>query len=402
MCPELVSLDVEDNLFHSWSQVAHLVKQTPKLTCLRLGKNYLQPDTLLDRSDTWLRPPSASVIPALSSGFQNLTVLLLNEIPHALQCVLSLAKTGCFKKLEELHLCDNSIGKAVEVAGESADEKTTISPLAGAAKALSGSDIAEGFPSLRTLNLANNTIDDWDLVNSCFSELPSVSKLIINQNELKCLSYAGGWTSLQMLCIDDTKFATCTSFEDISKFPQLTQLRFRRTPLYEALGEAACRSMIVGRFGCLKTLNLSNIGSRERSDSEKGWMQQCHALLSKPKEDVNGLVCEPRLKELVKIHGEPAAPIKEPQSLAKRLLELEIVMVGENAKAPVSKKLPPQTKITAMKGLCKKLFKLRKPPNAIKLQYRHPQDGFVIDLDKAARSLTDCAVESGGQILVSI
>ena len=102
-----------------------------------------------------------------------------------------------------------------------------------------------------------------------------LEKIILNKNPITKISYPHNhnttdqspekegsevpFANLHSLSLDYIQIATWQDIEDLNVFPNLTELRLRYTPLYDATSSSVARMIAVSRFPRITILNGSHV-----------------------------------------------------------------------------------------------------------------------------------------------
>lgn len=73
------------------------------------------------------------------------------------------------------------------------------------------------------------------------------------------IEYKGGFDQLRHLSVQATAIDSWKSVDEINKFPRVTELRIKLTPLMKAYSENDARLITVARLGKLKILHASEV-----------------------------------------------------------------------------------------------------------------------------------------------
>ena len=215
----VTDLDLTNNLMTDWQQVSDMLQTLPRLACIKLSHNHMQP----------FPSPSTVVFTPLAASFNRLQALVLNGVPSGWSTVRLLASHQQLPHLTELHLAQNSLqtfGDACVAAAE---------------------DMAQWFPLLRVLDLSHNRLTEWSEVCR-LAFLPRLQHLQLNHNQLTAVIYATSATSasasaafstLTSLSLSDNDLSSLSSLTALSRFPRLIDLRLQRNPPLDLLAAAS-------------------------------------------------------------------------------------------------------------------------------------------------------------------
>eukprot|EP00002_Diphylleia_rotans_P018844 TRINITY_DN3648_c0_g1_i1.p1 TRINITY_DN3648_c0_g1~~TRINITY_DN3648_c0_g1_i1.p1 ORF type:complete len:550 (-),score=131.60 TRINITY_DN3648_c0_g1_i1:141-1790(-) len=344
-CPNLMELDLSQNLLHRWSDLVRLANQLPKLEWLKLSENLLEH---VPESDS-----------SMEAAFAGLKVLILNKTHLHWADILKLERS--VPLLEEIHVCDNHI------------DSIRIPPL------LDGQSL-QRFQNLRILDLENNMIQDWDDVWS-FSSLPRLERLLLSNNRLSSIAYKNPesphdrapFANLITISLEGNPLTQWSTIDELSLFPSLTELRLQQTPLTDHAGPSSSRISLIGRLRKLIRLNGGTVRSKERSDSEKLFLQrylrdQPEMLSIVRAETIESReIVVRRLWDLARMHpdsvpsesdGSQSAAAKQSSGTNFINLTFRSMAPGSATKEPVTKRIPLSITIDKLKILFYRLFGL--------------------------------------------
>ncbi|KAK4391323.1 Tubulin-folding cofactor E [Sesamum angolense] len=255
------------------------------------------------------------------------------------------------------------------------------------------STVVQGFNSLRLLNLENNCISAWDEIVK-LSQLPSLEQLFLNDNNLNHVWYPDCG---QLDEPDNGYESHKKTFRPFKTLRSLSlayySLRMKQTPLENDLDirlsdnpvadlakGGVPRFVFIARLAKVEILNGSEVGPRERKESEI------------------------RFDELKKIHGiedeRPSTVTSGPQKMASGLISISLKCVGASIgeKPPLAKKLPATTTVGKLKNLCESFFKLKSIKPILYLQEEGSPLPTLLDDDMA--SLIELGIGNESTILV--
>ena len=369
----VTDLDLTNNLMADWQQVGDLLQALPRLLCIKLSHNHMQP----------FPPPSTAAFSPLAASFNRLHTLVLNAVPSGWSTVRLLASQHQLPHLTELHLAHNnlqSLGDTAEAAVE---------------------DMRQWFPSLRIVDLSHNRLAEWSELCRLAS-LPLLQQLQVNHNQLTAITYpisdASASTpiafpALTSLSLSDNSLSSLSSLTALSRFPLLVDLRLQRNPPLDRLAAASSslasasppsivRLHIIARLPTLQLLNGATIPRRERSDADKFYVMWAQDEWRKTSDSERA---GRRLGEVYERYDELAAryafaaeeeqksslsePVAPPTfasraaagTLASNTATLELRLCDSDANvglSTISKRLLLTMKVNAVRGLLEKAFKL--------------------------------------------
>lgn len=160
--PLVRELDLAANALTQWTDVFQVGHELERLTRLSLSGNPL------DAVEPTPAPPLLG---------QHLTVLELNQVPHAWASLLVLLEHGSVPVLETVTLCANGLTKVDPLGwtgGELGQRQEYFSQL---------------FSRIRMLDLGENQIEQWIPYVEQFACLPLLETLLINENALESVPH---------------------------------------------------------------------------------------------------------------------------------------------------------------------------------------------------------------------
>ncbi|CAL9038104.1 unnamed protein product [Musa banksii] len=377
--PNLEELDLTGNLLSRWQDIGTLCEALPSLKILNLTNNLMDCE-----------------IPKLLS-LVSIRVLVLNN------CGITWNQVEKFKEslpaIEELHLMANNL--------------SMIGP--------TSSSYAQGFDTLRILNLEENCIKSWDEILK-LSYLRSLEQLHLNRNRLKHISYPldhqrpelpsacdmqdtviRPFENLQCLLLGSNEIDDLASIDSLNLFPRLMDIRLSENPIVDPSKGGLPRFVLIARLAKIKMLNGSEVSQRERKESEIRYVRLVMAKMqSDDLEDLRHL--HPRFAELKALHGieyeRPSSGIAGAQKMSSGLISVTLKCIGASMgeKQPLAKKLPPTTTVGKLKVLCESFFKLKD----IRLRLYIQEEGLPLPLllEDDMTAIVDLGVGTGTTVLV--
>jgi hypothetical protein len=327
LMPRVTFLYLEQNLLWNWSQFFQLA-QIPTLYFLSLAKNRLQ------------FPSSTELNYALAKGISpNLQVLVFIGMDLTWEDVSKLLP--CMQYVEELWLCIN------KCSAISSKYKVAIPHLA----------------RLKLLNLEDNQITDWNELNE-FASLPSLEKLILNQNPLRDIKYFNGFNLLKSISFDRCMLDSFTPLNYLNMMPVLEKIRFSNNPVSIKVGDKKCRLNVISRIKNVKNVNGSAVKDVERRDCELGYLKEAYEQYTKlePRPEIEQfmMASHPRWNELIKKHGAPVEMYNKKIDVMKGSMNVNamnfLFQLKSDKEKVISKKVPLSLTVRGLKGLCSKLF----------------------------------------------
>ena len=221
----IASLELEDNLFRRWEDLAELAAQLPRLAKLSLSGNRLEP------------PPAVPPAPLLAPAFSVLSKLALNATGVTF-AHLDALKTF-LPRLTDLHVASNGMA-ALQGAG-------------GGALSL------HGWPALEALDLSDNRFEDWAALLP-LAGFTALRRLIVNGNRIDALHFppaadgagAPAFAALELLAAANNRIGGWESVRALAALPCLAELRLQGNPIGEGRGPSAVRQLLVAHLPALR------------------------------------------------------------------------------------------------------------------------------------------------------
>jgi len=334
--PELRDLNISRSLFRDFTTLPNMAVFSEQLLELDLSFNFLIPETFegLD----------------FAGCFTNLYRFKMQGVPNSWYYVYKMATQGAFGTnldLIQLNFCHLT---TTDIDGEPLDSQ----------------EVAALFPNVRQLELGVNEITSWSSFN-IFKDCPKLRVLYGYRNPFTDLFYDGGFPSLELAMLSQTGIHSWEHVRSCAYYPSLRTLNLSRTPIQEEMGSVCFFNVMCGFLPHLKILNQTETKG-VNLDGEVAYWKFIMETMNKRKvkwksvnfddveEEFPGFL---RLKE----HYDIAKPKKK-----KKKQKMEIVkchfksMDIESCTMPEqTKQLPKSCKISTLKVLCKKFFKLDPP-----------------------------------------
>lgn len=350
LLPLCTSLLLDKNLLREWGQMWRILREMPQLETLSLSYNQL-------------------IGPIQSEGLtHSLKTLVL--IGMRLQWHEILPLVPVFPQLKELLVCKNRCRDLQPVS----------------------------LPQLTLLNLESNGIESWSMVSACFSHLPNLEKLILNDNLISEVQYNGGFPRLSALSLNGNRLESWNSLHEMAKFPAgIAELRIgHNSALQGSLSITLFRSQAIARLPSLIHLNGAAVRPQERLDSERYYLRQ---FAEDPIERELSIYAQLAQKHGDLTHlGKLECPGQV--TIDSTAVNLRLVSVAKaSAGREVTKKLPLSISILALKSLCSKLFAV--PVAGLKLTYRESKEQVMAEaLDDNSKELSYYVMKEGGELWV--
>lgn len=284
-------LDLADSLLCDLRDVVRLFRAFPSLHTLDLSGNRFELGTGAGKV------PGNGMCSAVSASMR---VLVLNRCNLSWSTVLALC-SAC-PALEELRL-----------------HRAGLSSLLDGDVRCPGEDVlpcsSQPLKHLRLVDLSGNGLS-WNHLVAAFGSLPSLESMFVSENAIGLIRFpsiqaeAPYFPSLVSLSLSGNPIDDWRSVSELSVLPNLTALRVSDIPLLEAdtanaaapgdLSSLEGRNGVIARIGKLAVLNGSSVEPDERVYAEKRYLTSCLAQLPGSKIAESVLLDHPRLPELCK------------------------------------------------------------------------------------------------------
>lgn len=230
-CSHVMELDLSHNNLQDWREISRIVSNMPNLEFLNLSSNPLARMTLE---------------PQCAEAFSRVRRLVLNNTQVPWETVLLLTRE--MPDLEELFLCLNEYSS------------------------VSASSVA--CPSLRLLHITDNSLKDWAEVRKFGSMFPSLDTLVMANNNLASIQDSKDilprlFPNLRSINLHNSGLNQWDDIEKLNFFPKLEEVRLQGIPLLEAHTNAERRSLIIAQLPSISLLNGSVVTESEREDAER-------------------------------------------------------------------------------------------------------------------------------------
>ncbi|DAZ95188.1 TPA: hypothetical protein N0F65_013033 [Lagenidium giganteum] len=376
LTPSIVELDLAGNLLGRWSQVLDIAHELPKLETFVLSANRLEYDV----NET----ESPLVV-------ENVQVLVLNQTQTKWKVLQQLVARH-FPNLRELFVADN------------AWVDDDLKPSASA-------DASSG--DLETLDLSQNRLTSWTVVQQVFGQLPNLKQLMVNDNQISSLvtttaSSTPAFQQLKSLSLTGNRIGSWTSIDALNLYPQLESLRFMRNPLTAAMGAGEARMIIIARTNTVSVFNGSDIRERERAEAEQMYLKRVLHELAVSTNDTERVRVEalhPRLALLRVRYPElqigTANASGAASTLAASLIRVKISPMSIHATTfdSLEKKIPEKMKVSQIKLLVEKKFGVAIADQL--LTYRPDPKSMPLPLDDDSCEVGYYGLQDGAEILVN-
>ncbi|KAM3418543.1 hypothetical protein BST61_g4520 [Cercospora zeina] len=325
-CKDITELDLSCNLFESLAGILSLVALLPKLahlvldgnrftvTCARSAEEFPRISSL-SLSNTLLRQHGEPIGPIIARHFPRVKTLTIAN--DELQDTQALSATDLPESLVSLDLTNNNFTTLADLRHLNPCPHLTRLSLDKCQISSTGRLDCSVSSSVIDLDLAHNTINSWNVIDS----LPGA-------------------------------------------FPAMKQLRMTGNPIYKDMKSATGKPLMaedgymltIARLPQLEMLNYSKITEKERLNAEKYYLDEITAELagSAAEQRPDVLKRHSRWKALCEEYGEPSIPDQpiadsiDPRSLAARLVTVTFVF-GDHSTWSV--KIPKAFNIYSVLGM---------------------------------------------------
>ncbi|XP_073345711.1 tubulin-specific chaperone E [Pagrus major] len=368
--PNVKYLDLSGTLLCCWEDVSAVSQQLDHLENLQLSNNRLQ---------------LPSDVSAHVQAFSSLRVLALNSCdltwPQILQCA------PMWPQLEELFVEANNITELQRPDGV--------------------------LQSLKSLTLSSNPLLQHSVLS--VAALPRLEQLSLSNTGLSDLRFddaaPGAQTamfpSLTSLNLDQNNITEWCVVDELAKLPSLVKFSCRNNRLVSPDGNPrTANQLLIAKLGRLVFLNSCEIQADDRRGAELDYIKMFGEEWLKAgggSEPSSQFTCQhPRYLSLIDKYGAPEeGELKKPEpfALKNQLLKITFVFPDAAERKPIEKKLPASMVVQKVKGL---LYRLLKVPAAdLKLSYTSlKMVGTEFEIDSDLKTLQFYSIEDGDQVLV--
>lgn len=373
--PNVTLLDLMGNLLSSWEVVAAITEQLEQLQILCLSENRL----------------------TLSSNPSNFT--------HAFSCLRLLTLNSCAITWPQVLHCAPMWPHIEELIVVSNDITELQRPV----------DVLQ---NLKVLDLANNNLVQESLLE--LSHLPRLENLSLLNTGLSDIHFSDAlpgsktqsFPALKILNLADNNITEWGVINELEKLRALVRLFCRRNPLINSeKNMETSHQLIIARLSQLEILDGRTVTYEDRRGAEldycrkfgRAWMQAGgHPNPAQNQPSAEFLTQHPRYLSLIQKYGAPdEEELKEqkPFSLKDQLLNITFEFPENADRKPIQRKLPGSMIVQKVKSLLSRLLKI--PGAEIQLTYvSYKMKEKEIEIDNDLKTLEFYSVESGDRILV--
>ncbi|XP_069565786.1 tubulin-specific chaperone cofactor E-like protein isoform X1 [Brachyistius frenatus] len=348
-CSHVVELDLSYNQLNDWGEICTIISIIPHLEFLNLSMNPLS---------------GAELEPSMADVFSRFRRLVLINTHVSWDAVHTL--TQHTPELEELFLCLNGYDSVTE-------SQTSC-------------------PSLRLLQITDNQLRDWAEVRKFGLLYPSLRTLVLANNSLDSVedtkeTLESLFPKLHSINLNNSGLSKWADIERLNFLPKLEEVKAKGIPLLQSYSTQERHSLLLARLSSVTVLNGGSVSNGEREDAERFFIryyQDC------PEQEL-----PERYHILVSKYGQ-LAPLAE-VDLSPRCTVVD-VRWGERVEA-VSLHL--EQTVGDLKKHLKSVLQL--PTNGIRLFYINRDMCSVLgpeELKCGCRALHSYRIRDGDEILV--
>ncbi|CAF0886026.1 unnamed protein product [Brachionus calyciflorus] len=385
--PKLIEIELEDNLFYSWSQIFDILDQVKTLKIINISDNILEYDENDQRT------------------YENITGLIINKMNYDWNNVCRILKH--FPNVIELKTCFNSITKIDNIDIPCLD-KLTI------------------------LDLESNKIIEWKNLLK-LGEFKNLQVLYANDIQLSEIVFddcdfnykTKYFPNLKILALNDNRINNWDSINQLHKLKSLEELRLKSNPLCETEKSETFRQMIIAKIGNLRVVNRTQIERKDRIGDErkmaeidylkkfaKKWYELKESIESAKTEDEKKKAQyqldrfhleHPRYMAIVKIYGATEKSETEVKIDTLKSSLISVKILNEVSGKIVERKIPSTIEIKRLKVIIKNLFKANFMNEEMKLFYttiKKPSEEYELDNDY--RVLNFYSIDNGDTIIARL
>ncbi|XP_031163993.1 tubulin-specific chaperone cofactor E-like protein isoform X2 [Sander lucioperca] len=230
-CAHVLELDLSHNQLNDWAEISTIVSNIPHLEFLNLSMNPL--------SGVELEPSMAEV-------FSRVRQLVLINTQVSWDTVHALTQQA--QELEELFLCLNGYNTV--------------------------SESQTSCPSLRLLQITDNQLKEWAEVRKLGQMYPSLKTLILANNSVDSVSDTREtleqlFPNLRTINLNNSGLSKWEDIERLAFFPKLEDVKAKGIPLLQPYTTHERRCLLLAQLPSVVLLNGSAVSDGEREDAER-------------------------------------------------------------------------------------------------------------------------------------
>ncbi|XP_078122584.1 tubulin-specific chaperone cofactor E-like protein isoform X1 [Sander vitreus] len=230
-CSHVLELDLSHNQLNDWTEISTIVSNIPHLEFLNLSMNPL--------SGVQLEPSMAEV-------FSRVRQLVLINTQVSWDTVHALTQQA--QELEELFLCLNGYNTV--------------------------SESQTSCPSLRLLQITDNQLKEWAEVRKLGQMYPSLKTLILANNSVDSVSDTREtleqlFPNLRTINLNNSGLSKWEDIERLAFFPKLEDVKAKGIPLLQPYTTHERRCLLLAQLPSVVLLNGSAVSDGEREDAER-------------------------------------------------------------------------------------------------------------------------------------
>ncbi|XP_074468244.1 tubulin-specific chaperone cofactor E-like protein [Sebastes fasciatus] len=230
-CPHVVELDLSHNQLNDWTEISAIVSNIPHLDLLNLSRNPLR---------------GVELEPSMAEVFSGVRKLVLINTHISWDTVHTL--TGHTPELEELFLCLNGYNTV--------------------------SESQTSCPSLRLLQITDNQLQEWAEVRKFGQMYPSLRTLILANNSVDAVGDTQEtlrrlFPNLRSINLNNSGLSRWEDIERLSCFPKLEEVKAKGIPLLQPYTPFERHSLLLAQLPSVVLLNGSAVSNGEREDAER-------------------------------------------------------------------------------------------------------------------------------------
>lgn len=362
MVPNIMELDLSQNLLSSWQKLAEITEQLPLLRLLSISDNRL---LIPENPEEYRR------------AFSSLSHLVMARMRYSWSQIISCAYM--WPGIKNLQVPFNYITH-LETFPE------------------------EILENLESLDLEGNVIRYWEEINK-LGRLPRLKNLNLVGTEMSNISLPSDgslFPSLENLLLSENNISKWECVSELDKLRRLEELRFTQNPVLETCSCETARQIVIARIAKLKVLNRHTITAEERRGAEydyikhngKAWLESS----SSENLRLEFLSKHPRYPVLVKMYGaaEESEFAVKSTSLKSTLVTLHLCSRDKT----IVKKLPRSMLVTRLVSLVQRLFNTGTTVPSLSCRSAKSPD-IEVQMDNLLKPLDFYSVEDGDKICIN-